>query len=353
MIESVFGKYQEGINSWKPHQYSDNKSRYLWTDAFGVCNFITLFYETGLQSFLVRAESLINDVHEILGRHRPQPRQQLQGDAATDDESKKPPRLNGATKEHPTLGGLRIGKIDPEGTPDGDGQYFHYLTKWAFALNRMTIATNDIKYNQWAVELIQGIHSRFVIKSSDRYRMYWKMSIDLTHPHVKSEGNLDPFDGFVTYRLVAECAKSLECKSHVLEKEIGEMAQMVQTKYKHYRSSDELDLGEALWISHWYSDEEWADFITKQSLQSLERLWEFGPNFHGSPLYRLAFREFGTTIGVQVNKAAGEQWKERVEKLHTFWRPHLWSRDKDITPMMYCTSLVPGVFYKDFPHNKC
>lgn len=38
-------------------------------------------------------------------------------------------RLSGASDEHPTTGGLRIGKPNPERASDGDGQYFHYLNK--------------------------------------------------------------------------------------------------------------------------------------------------------------------------------------------------------------------------------
>lgn len=49
----------------------------------------------------------------------------------------------------------------------------------------------------------------------------------------------------------------------------------------------------------------------------------------------MAFREFGTTIGTQVNKRAGEQWKERVHELHEFWDSRLHTRDRDITPVMY------------------
>ncbi len=36
--------------------------------------------------------------------------------------------------------------------------------------------------------------------------MYWKMSIDLSRPLVTSEGNLDPYDGYVTYRIVDDAA---------------------------------------------------------------------------------------------------------------------------------------------------
>jgi hypothetical protein len=51
-------------------------------------------------------------VHETLGRDRA-------GRAL----------LGAATEGSPTLGGLRIGKEHPEGHHDGDGQYFHYITK--------------------------------------------------------------------------------------------------------------------------------------------------------------------------------------------------------------------------------
>jgi len=54
------------------------------------------------------------------------------------------------------------------------------------------------------------------------------------------------------------------------------MARMVKAKYARYRSNDALDLGEALWIAHWYPDEEWASTITRKSLDSLEVLWQAG-----------------------------------------------------------------------------
>src|SRR5687768_7999762 len=71
--------------------------RYLWTDAFAVCTLLGLG-----QAELARA--LVDQVHHVLGRHRPDdPRTcWLSG---LDDE---------AGAAHPTLGGLRIGKPRPE-----------------------------------------------------------------------------------------------------------------------------------------------------------------------------------------------------------------------------------------------
>ena len=60
-----------------------------------------------LECHALQAELLVHEVHNTLGRSR---------DGST--------RLGKATDEHPTLGGMRIGKPDPEGTSDGDGQYF-------------------------------------------------------------------------------------------------------------------------------------------------------------------------------------------------------------------------------------
>ena len=53
----------------------------------------------------LQAEKLVQEVHDVLGRQR---------DGST--------RLGDATDAAPLLGGLRIGKADPEGAPDGDGE---------------------------------------------------------------------------------------------------------------------------------------------------------------------------------------------------------------------------------------
>ena len=54
--------------------------------------------QTGDAQYLDQADALIRDVHDVLGRTRDGFR-----------------RLDGATADHPTRGGLRIGKPEPEG----------------------------------------------------------------------------------------------------------------------------------------------------------------------------------------------------------------------------------------------
>src|SRR3954464_2754588 len=154
--------------------------RYLWTDAFAVCNYLDL----GRKEL---ALALVNDVHRALGGTR---------DGRW---------LPGASEEHPTRGGLRIGKKLAERRPDErfdeqlewdrDGQYFHYLTRWMDALDRVTRATGEARFNQWARELLDTAWRKFRQPSG---RLAWKMSVDLSRPLVASTGQHDALDGFVT-----------------------------------------------------------------------------------------------------------------------------------------------------------
>ena len=77
--------------------------RYLWTDAFAVCNLLGLYRETGEDGFLKFALELVHQVHDVLGRHR-------NDDARSGWISGLP---DSQAELHPTIGGLRIGKKLP------------------------------------------------------------------------------------------------------------------------------------------------------------------------------------------------------------------------------------------------
>jgi hypothetical protein len=79
--------------------------RYLWTDAFAVCNFLGLFVEHGDEDALRLALRLVEQTHHALGRHRPDdPRCGWISGLSSEEEG----------EFHPTRGGLRIGKPLPE-----------------------------------------------------------------------------------------------------------------------------------------------------------------------------------------------------------------------------------------------
>ncbi len=181
--------------------------RYLWTDAFAVCNYLGLHRATGDQEHLDRAVALVDQVHRVLGRHRPDDSRTGWISGLSEEEGRR----------HPTAGGLRIGKPRPERRPDEpydsqaewdrDGQYFHYLTRWMHALGAVTRETGDRTFHRWAVELARAAHAAFVYElPGGRKRMYWKMSIDLSRPLVPSMGAHDPLDGLVTLAELAATA---------------------------------------------------------------------------------------------------------------------------------------------------
>jgi len=165
--------------------------RYLWTDAFAVCTFLELYRQTNDEKYKNLALRLVDQVHSILGRHR--------------EDDPRTGWISGLDEEggkiYPTKGGLRIGKemeerrstdpFDEQLEWDRDGQYYHYLTKWMHALNRVSRVTGDLIYNTLAMELAKTAHARFtyIPSSGGQKRMYWKMTIDLSYPLVESMGH--------------------------------------------------------------------------------------------------------------------------------------------------------------------
>lgn len=345
-MESIYGPFPDStdpnLSTWTPPPAAEgHRGRYLWTDGFAVVNFLTLHKFTGEDRYVTLAANLVSTVHNILGYTR-------------DGQS----RLPGATDDHPLNGGLRIGKLDESG-PDGDGQYFHYLTVWMFALNRVTVVTGNKWYNDQAVSLAKAVLPRFMTNmSSDRPRMYWKLSMDLSRPLVTSEGNLDPIDGYVTYKLLQDTSDD----ETVLQDEIAAFKKIVDTKWRYYSSSDTLDLGMTLWTAHWLSSEDtWAATISRRAISCLGFLVQDG--YFDEPVSRrLAFREFGTALGLRVAMA----WVDEADTIHSklqalpdqickTWEDaglvpvatkELEGRMAELMPItavMYASALIPGI----------
>ena len=176
--------------------------RYLWTDAFALMNALDLYRETGAARWRDLAVALVDQVHNVLGRHHPD-------DARTGWLSGLP---EGEGACHPTIGGLRIGKPLPErgsAEPederlewDRDGQYWHYLTKWMDALSRAAILLDESRYQAYAEELARAAFSSFLQTGPAGRPMglAWKMSVDLSRPQVAGISPHDALDGYVTFR---------------------------------------------------------------------------------------------------------------------------------------------------------
>jgi hypothetical protein len=354
--------------------------RYLWTDAYALCNLLSLYRRSGDREFRQLAVALVDQVHGVLGRHR------------EDD-----PRhgwisgLDEATgREHPTAGGLRIGKklgergrgdaFDERLEWDRDGQYFHYLTKWMHALRRAAEVTGEARYCRWAVELAQAVHAGFARTGpGGGKRLAWKMSIDLSYPLVPSTGHHDPLDAWVTYNALGLCADRFPADRELpgLASEIAAAAAMLGDRRWH--TDDALGIGGLLFdavrvlqllAARRLDGESPAAELARVSLESLESF--LAHKYLSDPAeYRLAFRELGLAIGLRAVPRMREIIDARpglaggtlagtvarlethvalADRLESFWlershrRTRSWREHRDINDVMLATSLVPDEF---------
>lgn len=272
-----------------------NGLRYLWTDAFGVVLLVSLYHALLEEKYLDEAEWVVAEVDRVLGRFR----------------------------------GIRIGEA-----PDRDGQYFHYLAMWLFALDRLGRIKDG--YRQKAIKLARQIHPRFVVPHQG---VYWKMREDLSSPYRDfGYGALDAFHGYVVYRLLAP---------EELAGEIAQMADLVAAGYQDLTIHQDLGLGMMLWFTHFFPAEPWARWQQQKSLTMLDQLWIDPPGYFcrypGMPGIRLAFSNYGVSLGLQ---AVG-MWPDRVQKLHDYFATYRSGDEYDteaITHVMAGVAHFPGEF---------
>ncbi|KAM5441199.1 hypothetical protein MferCBS31731_003627 [Microsporum ferrugineum] len=349
-MENVYGKFKNipDPSSWIPPSVGGHRGRYLWTDAFGVMNFLTLYKmysdlkteRVHPEKYLAFAKRLVETVHDVLGRTR-------------DGNS----RLPGATKFEPLAGGLRIGKVDETG-PDCDGQYHHYLTLWMFALNRLSMATGDPTYNRQACSLGKAIHPHFFIGLyTDNPRMVWKVSMDLSHPLVSSQGNLDPLDGYVIYSLVQASAREFG-DGQVFKEEISSYKKLFSSRLQSIPSMDFLDVGMTLVSTQWfYGVEDWATTVASRCFKILRALFN-QDNCLQDGSDRIAFREFGASLGISCFRGAVGTKGQSCDYYKRF-SDNLLGQYNDgnikipdslepITRVMHAAALIPGAFCVGF-----
>ncbi|KAI5291439.1 hypothetical protein KEM54_004716 [Ascosphaera aggregata] len=340
LMEIVYGKFNDvpRPHLWipPPMKAGGHKGRYLWTDAFGVMNFLTLYKESGRERYLTLAMRLIEAVHDILGSDRT-------GEF----------RLPRATEDEPLAGGLRIGKVDEEG-PDSDGQYLHYLTLWMFALNRTTVASKDPQWNEMAMRLALAVCPWFWRDAQDhRKGTFWKISWDMYTPLTQSEGYLDPLDSFLVLSHLQATADAYGTDLS-LENLIDDFAWLARNRHISKHGRDPLDLGMGLWIAHWLARfEDWALNILKYNSKNM--LYVMSDENLGRLQYssRSAFREMGACLGIKTIDQSLLREHDRKAKLLSLarrdilhWEMRLNTRvtedTKTITLNMMASAYIPG-----------
>jgi hypothetical protein len=277
-----------------------NGLRYLWTDAFGVVALLTLHRLLADDARLREAEAVVAEVNRVLGRPR----------------------------------GYRIGEA-----PDRDGQYFHYLAMWLFALWRLSQVRPA--YRAVAIDLVRDIHPAFFVPGRG---VLWKMREDLSGPYPGyGYGALDPFHAAVVYRLIDPVG---------LASEIGDMESLVEATYPDLTVTQDLGLGMMLWQAHFQPERRWARLQRERSLALLERMWVDPPGYFcrepGARTVRFAFTNYGVAVGLQAVGA----WPERVARLNGYFESYSSGDEYDrdaITHVMACSARLPGLLLAGAP----
>ena len=274
-----------------------NGLRYLWTDAFGLVLLVSLYRDLREERYLDDAEVLVRDVDRVLGRRR----------------------------------GIRIGEA-----PDRDGQYFHYLAMWLYALS--SLSEHIPQYRARAIALARDVHRPFVLPEKG---VVWKMKEDLSGPYPGfGYGALDAFNGYVVYRIVGELA---------LASEIMEMHELIERDYQRLQIDQDLGLGMMLWLTHFFPQEDWAKIQGNRSLAVLDHMWVDPLGyFCRAPHLRqimFAFTNYGISLGLQ---AVGRT-PDRIARLNQYFEDYRSGDHYDsdaITHIMACTSHFPGAFLR-------
>ena len=288
--------YVTGKLQWmQEREIWPNGLRYLWTDAFGLVLYLSLYEKTGEAHYLRAAGDLVAAVYRVLGRRK----------------------------------GLRIGE-----EADRDGQYFHYLAQWLFALH--CFARYEPGYREEALKLVRDIHPAFVIPGLG---VIWKMREDLSAPYPGyGLGAMDAYDACVVYKLLDATA---------LAPQIAEVQALIDQSYHSLDIDQDLGLGMMLWLAHFFPEEPWARHQRHASLTRLEQLWIDPPGYfcrqRGHRNLKFAFTNYGIALGLQ---AAGV-WPQRVGMLNKHFETWRSGDDYDsnaITHVMACTAHFPGLF---------
>lgn len=364
MVAEIMSRYAErtGLGS------GAGSRRYLWTDAFAVCNLLALEEATGSGIWRDQALTLIDDVHHRLGRHRPDDARSGWISGLSEVEGER----------HPTCGGLRIGKPLPERPPgadldlelewERDGQYLHYLTRWMHALRQAAHVCDRPRLLEWARELATTAFRAFRFEMpSGRQGLHWKMSTDLSRPLVSSTGQHDPLDAYLT---------GLELAEPALDDEIAWLAKRVEDG--RWVTDDPLGLGglmvdaDRAFQIEARGEKRMAGLALEligAAHEGLEMLVERAP-WQAPPTHRLPFRELGLAIGFEA-LAALQGRLAAVDTAHqarlaeelvcllrdrplggalvAFWldpqsrqQSPSWAAHEDINDVMLATALAPS-----------
>ena len=224
--------------------------------------------------------------------------------------------------------GIRIGE-----EPDREGQYFHYLAMWLYALS--VLGRYRPLYREQGVTLARQIHDPFVVPGRG---VIWKMQEDLSGPYPGyGFGALDAFDGYVSYRLLDEQA---------LAREIGEMYALIKRTAGDLVITQDLGLGMILWLALPRGGMGQAAYeaLARHARPHVAAEGYFAREPY-LPQMCFAFTNYGVSVGLQ----AADAMPERVDALNAYFETYRSGDEYDrnaITHVMACSSHFPGLLLR-------
>ncbi|KAF4666116.1 hypothetical protein FOL47_004275, partial [Perkinsus chesapeaki] len=266
-------------NEAGPGGVDGRQRRYLWTDAFGVLNFVTLSkcFPDRSDEFLGAARKLVRTVHQTLGTPR----------------SPEFPML--PDPHHPsTFIGLRIGKLHACARSDPgmtyDGMYWHYIDKWLFALLRLHEATKSLEALDEAIRIVKGVHPHFCVPGRG---VRWKVNVDMEPISGlgSARPNHDAETALIIYHLIDKLSPG------VLEGEIddlsGAVREYLDNAWRHV-AGDPLGYGLIWWTNQFIQGR--PAQLERQALIRAAPM-ALSPRHASS----LPFRLYGGLLGAQLS----------------------------------------------------
>lgn len=283
-MSHVYGDFESlrenDCKTWTPPPGSTGShgGRRLWTDAFGVINFTSLFLETTNKRYLWLAERLAQTVHDVLGRSR-----------------NGLHRLPGASDKKPLLGGLRSGRAEEK----EDGQVHRELTMWMFALDRLGRASRDDTWQKLAVELGEAVHPRFTVhKLSGGMRLVGKISGDMADVVEVKRGELDAVLGWAVYRLIRRGVGGGEA----LLREVDDYKRVMGSEAGVIAGEEDLEwLGLGLWVSSLWKGENWSEKMGREGMKRISEVFKGVKEVLGTDedVEERAVGELGACLGLR------------------------------------------------------
>eukprot|EP00808_Paulinella_micropora_P016140 g53992.t1 len=279
-----------------------NQRRYLWTESFGVLNYVTLAVraegdEKSRKTFLDAAKTLIHTTHRVLGNPPSPEIPMMKWEGST--EKKK---LGSGTLSD--WKGLRIGKERARKISDPgmefDGMYWHYLDKWLYALVRFSQVSGDPKYVADAALLIKQIHPHFLVRKQGRpYALHWKTNTDLSPiPGLDPHPSSDALGACIVYNLVdtyvkeTQMAKELDISKE--RNEVCEAANAFVHEVGFYPTMDPLGFGLQWWESQWLTGSK----VEKHK----QNMLRYRSQAMSMTYLSLPFRLYGALFGSKVSR---------------------------------------------------